>query len=167
MFYSALGSTRAQAGGFQNQRKIDVDLNLALAKAAKEAGARYYVLISSQGVSKSSMFPYSKMKGELDEAVQQVGFEKTILVKPGLIVGPRNELRAAEYVLQVIASFMGRISGNRLKDFWAQDADVIGRAAVAASQKCLDGTAPEGHIWVLGMADIIRLGRTEWNKKSS
>ena len=149
-----------------NQRKIDIDLNLSLAKAAKEAGVKYYVLISSAGVSKSSIFPYSKMKGELDEVVQEVGFEKTILLKPGLIVGSRNDFRPPEYALRMLANFLGRLSGNRLKDFWAQDADVIGRAAVAASLKCLDGTAPDGKVWVLGMDEIIRLGRTEWDKKT-
>lgn len=105
------------------------------------------------------------MKGELDEAVQEIGFEKTILVKPGLIVGTRNDLRLAEYTLRALANFLGRISGNKLKDFWAQDADTIGRAAVAASLKCLDGTAPEGKTWVVGMGDIVQLGRTEWDKK--
>lgn len=109
--------------------------------------------------------PYSKMKGELDEAVQNLGFEKTVLVKPGLIVGKREDFRGAEWALRTIAQFLGSISGGLLKDFWAQDADVIGRAAMMAGLKCLDGTAPPGNTWVVGMGDIIRLGRTEWNDR--
>ena len=167
VFLSALGTTRAQAGSFEAQRKIDVDLNVSLAKAAKEAGVKYYVLISSAGVSKDSIFPYSKMKGELDETVQSLGFDKTVLVKPGLIVGTRTDFRGAEYALRVLANFLGRISGNRLKDFWAQDADVIGRAAVAAGLKCLDGTAPEGKTWIVDQSQILKLGRTEWGKNDN
>jgi uncharacterized protein YbjT (DUF2867 family) len=75
LFISALGTTRAAAGGFENQKKIDYDLNLELAQAAKAAGTKVYVLISSSGASSSSMLAYAKMKGELDDAVSALGFE--------------------------------------------------------------------------------------------
>lgn len=39
VFVSCLGTTKAQAGSIDNQRKIDLDLNLTLAQAAKDAGA--------------------------------------------------------------------------------------------------------------------------------
>lgn len=162
IFYSALGTTRAAAGSFEAQRKIDFDLNLALARAAKDAGVRVYVLISSAAVNSKSMMPYSKMKGELEEAIAEIGFEKTVLVKPGLIVGPRSDFRPPEYVLQVVARAMGSISGSALKDFWAQDAEVIGRAAVVAGLMACEGKSPEGKVWYVGQSDVVRLGRNEW-----
>lgn len=161
ILYSALGTTRAAAGGFAAQRLIDYDLNLALARAAHEAGVRIYVLISSAGVSKGSMMGYSKMKGELEEAVSGLGFEKVVLVKPGLLVGKREDKRAPEYALRVVADLMGKIAAP-LKDSWAQDADVVGKAAVVAGVMAVEGKAPEGKIWELGMSDIIRYGKTEW-----
>lgn len=36
------------------------------------------------------------------------------------------------------------LSGGRLKDFWAQDVDVIARAAIAAGMQCLEGKKEEG-----------------------
>lgn len=160
LFISALGTTRANAGGFENQRKIDYDLNLALAKSAKEAGTKAYVLVSSSGANPSSMLGYPKMKGELEEAVKEVGFDHLVILRPGLIVGERNESRAAEAVLRKIASSAGALS-NKLKDFWAQDADVIAKAAIQAGLDCLDGKQQE-KVQILGQADIVRLGRTEW-----
>ncbi|RMY35237.1 hypothetical protein D0864_16647, partial [Hortaea werneckii] len=160
LFISALGTTRGNAGGFENQRKIDYDLNLALAKAAKEAGTKHYVLISSSGANPNSPFGYPKMKGELEEAVKALGFEHCIILRPGLIVGERNESRMAEGVFRKIASAAGSVS-NGLKDFWAQDADVIGRAAVKAGMNCLEGKEGE-KFRVLGQSDIVRMGRTEW-----
>jgi len=71
-------------------------LNVELAKKAKEAGVKVYVLISSAGVSTTAMFPYSRMKAELDEAVKALAFEHTVLVKPGLIVGTREDSRPPE-----------------------------------------------------------------------
>lgn len=149
------------AGSFANQRKIDYDLNVALAQAAKDSGAKIYALISTSGASTTSMVPYSRMKGELDEAIKMIGFEHVIILKPGLLVGTRNDSRPGEFMARKVASTLGMLSGNRLTDFWAQDAQVVARAAVRASLEALDGQNTEA-VRVLGQKDIVRLGRREW-----
>jgi len=166
IFLSALGTTRAQAGGVENQRKIDYDLNLALAKAAKEAGVQTYVLISSAGSSATARLPYPKMKGELEEAVKKLGFKHTVILRPGLIVGERQDSRPPEFVIRKIATLAGALSGNRLKDFWAQDAEVIARAAVSVGLQAIEGKREEG-VWEVAQADIVRFGRTEWKVPDS
>ncbi|KAL8652753.1 MAG: hypothetical protein Q9210_002505 [Variospora velana] len=158
VFLSALGTTRAQAGSFAAQRAIDYDLNLSLARTAKESGIKTYVLISSAGVSSKSMFPYSKMKAELEDAVMALEIPYTVIVKPGLLVGTRKDTRLAEAILQTIAKSLGMISKTWLTDWWAQDVDVIGRAAVAAVLECSEGKRKEG-VWMLGPSDILRLGK--------
>lgn len=162
LFISALGTTRAAAGGFENQKKIDYDLNFALAQAAKKAGTKHYVLISSGGASPSSPFGYAKMKGELEQAVKDLDFDHCVILRPGLIVGERSEMRTAEFIMRKAAQGAGSVH-NGLKDFWAQDADVIARAAVRAGMDCVEGKEPE-KFRILGGADIIRLGRTEWKQ---
>jgi uncharacterized protein YbjT (DUF2867 family) len=160
IFISALGTTRALAGSFAAQREIDYDLNLALAKKAKEAGTKTYVLISSGGANSGSMIGgYMKMKGELEDAVTALDFERTVIVRPGLIVGTREDSRPPEAALRKLANFMGAISGGALKDFWAQDAVVIARAAVNAA---LQAEERNEKVWIVGQSDVLRLGRTEW-----
>lgn len=162
---SSLGTTRGKAGGLKNQYKIDVDLNVNCAKAARDAGAKVYVLISSEGANPNSMLGYLKMKGECEEKVKELGFERTIILRPGLIVGHREESRPTEAIMRYFASGLGKIHSS-LTDFWAQDVDVIARAAVHAGLKALKGDVPTGSekVWVLSQSDIVRLGRTEWNK---
>ncbi|KAH8791895.1 hypothetical protein BGZ57DRAFT_555885 [Hyaloscypha finlandica] len=159
IFFSALGTTRGAAGSFEAQRKIDYDLNLALAQAAKASGVKVYVLISTGGANPNSMMGYPKMKGELEEAIKALDFEHTIILRPGLLVGERQESRPAEFVVRQIAGFAGALS-NGLKDFWAQDGEVVGRAAVSAGLEALEGKGPK--VWLVGQPDIVRLGRTEW-----
>ena len=91
VFFSGLGTKRKDVSSFAEQYKIDHDLNLELAKAAKEAGIRTYVLISSIGANKTSMFPYLKMKGELDDEVIEMKFDRTIIVRPGTLLGEREQ----------------------------------------------------------------------------
>jgi len=161
IFFSALATTRAAAGGFDKQYKLEHDLNIELAKAAKEAGTKVYVLVSSRGASKNALLGYPKMKGEIEEDVKALKFEHTVILRPGLIAGNRQESRPLEAVLRNVAGFAGKVSTHWLKDSWAQEADVIAKAAVSAGLKAANGEAP-GAVWELEGADIIRLGRTEW-----
>ncbi|THY15076.1 NAD(P)-binding protein [Aureobasidium pullulans] len=158
VFFSTLGTTARIAGSFAAQRKIDYDLNLALATAAKNAGAKIYILISTSGASPTSKIPYAKMKGELDEAVKKLGFEHVVILKPGLLVGEREDSRPGEYMVRSFARALGWISGGVLKDSWAQDADVVARTAVAAAVEVVEGRNGE-EVWVLNQREVLRMGR--------
>ncbi|KAH8805288.1 hypothetical protein F5884DRAFT_443703 [Xylogone sp. PMI_703] len=164
IFFSALGTTPAQAGGSAGRRKVDYDLNLALAKAAKDSGIKVYVLISSANPNSKSRSEYSRMKGELEEAIEGLKFEHTVFINPGLIVGAREDSRPAEATMRGIAKFVGMISGGALTNGWSQDAEVIARAAVSAGMKCLEQQAQVGEVRRVRQAEIIRLGQTEWQK---
>ncbi|ODQ77128.1 hypothetical protein BABINDRAFT_163855 [Babjeviella inositovora NRRL Y-12698] len=113
VMYSALGTTKAIAGGFPQQWKIDYDLNLELATAAKDSGATTYVLISSSGASASSRFPYLRMKGELEDRVLELGFKNTVILRPGFILGERE-------VSQGLAiNILGAVAGSVHNSFLA------------------------------------------------
>lgn len=99
----------------------------------------------------------------MEDAVQAIDFEHVVILRPGLIVGNRSESRAAEFVLRKIAQTAGSVSGDRLKDFWAQDDVTIARAAVKAGLECANGQEKE-RVRILGQSDIVRLGRTEWKE---
>jgi uncharacterized protein YbjT (DUF2867 family) len=159
VLFSALATTRAAAGGFDKQYKLEHDLNVELAEAAKKAGTKVYVLISSSGASSASRIGYSKMKGEIEDHIKELGFDQMVILRPGLIAGNRGESRMLEGVARKLAAGLGMISAS-LKDPWAQEAEVIGKAAVSAGLKALNGEAP-AKVWILSGADIVRLGRTE------
>jgi uncharacterized protein YbjT (DUF2867 family) len=161
--FSALGTTRAQAGGIANQWKIDHDLNVELARAAKAAGARHFVFVSSAGTRGllSGPVPYSKMKRGVEDAVRDLGFDTAIIVRPGLIMGEREVPQQGGPLMLGLARGIGRVFGQGALDPFAQDAEVIARAAVHAAKIAEEGKAPAKY-WVLEQRDIVRLGRTEW-----
>jgi hypothetical protein len=164
IFFSSFATTRASAGGFENQYKVEHDLNVEMARAARDAGTKVYVLISSYGASKDASFAYPRMKGEIEEDVKALGFGRTVILRPGLISGQRDESRPLEAAFRYIASFAGKVHSG-LKDGWAQDADVIAKAAVNAGLKALDGDVPAGSekVWILNGSDIIKYGTESKN----
>ncbi|KAL2264797.1 hypothetical protein VTJ83DRAFT_7307 [Remersonia thermophila] len=160
---SSLGTTRAQAGGIANQWKIDHDLNVELARAAKEAGVKRFVFVSSAGTRGllGSLAPYSRMKQGVEDTVRDLGFETAIILRPGLILGEREVPHQGGPIANGIARGVGRWFGQGLQDKFAQEAEVIARAAVHAAKIAEEGKAPAKY-WVLEQNDIVRLGRTEW-----
>ena len=159
LFLSALGTTRAAAGSLAAQRAIDFDLNLSLARAARDAGVRVYVLVSTAGADARSYLAYSRMKGELEDAVKELGFAHTVILRPGVIQGVREERRLAEAVVRGIAGVLAGVS-PRLTRGWVSGAEGIARAGVRAGVECVEGRREEG-VWEVGIAEIERLGREE------
>ncbi len=94
--FNAVGTSRAAAGGIQNQWKIDHDLCIENAKAAKEAGVNTYVFVSSAGTRGllSGYVPYSKMKVGVEDAIKELDFEQAIILRPGMILGERETPKA-------------------------------------------------------------------------
>lgn len=160
ILFSSLATTRAAAGGFDKQYALEHDLNVSLARTAKESGTKIYVLISGSGANDKAYFAYPRMKGEIERDVLALEFDHTVILRPGLIGGRREESRPAEAVIRWIADAMGKISGGLLKDFWTQDADVIGRAAVRVGLRAQRGELA-GKRTILSGKDILELGRAE------
>jgi len=156
--FSALGTTRASAGGFENQYKFEHGVSIAVAQAAKESGAKTFVLISGGGADSKSSMGYVRMKGEIEDDIEKIGFERYIVVRPGLILGDRQESRFLESVAQGLAKGLGMISGGALSDGWSQSAEVIARASVrVALDESITGKK------IVSQKDIIEYGKkAEW-----
>ena len=98
MLFSCLGTTIKRAGSLDAQRKVDLDYQYQTAKLASENGVSHYLLVSSSGAKSSSGSPYFKMKGELEEKVALLPFERISIFQPSLLMGNRNEFRLGEKI---------------------------------------------------------------------
>lgn len=97
MLFSCLGTTKKLAGSINNQRVVDVDYQYDAAKLAYECGVEEYFLVSSSGASASSISPYLKMKGELENKVIALGFKRCVILRPSLLIGERADKRPGEF----------------------------------------------------------------------
>lgn len=107
--FSSLGTTIKTAKTKENQYRVDFTYQYEFAKAASQNGVSAYVLVSSLGADSKSLVFYSRMKGELDEAVAKLPFRKTIIVRPSILDGNRKEKRPAEKVSLAIMRFFSKI----------------------------------------------------------
>lgn len=98
VLFSALGTTLKQAGSKEKEYEVDFTYNLKFARKAKENGIENYVLVSSVGADANSRIFYARMKGELDEAVSELGFRNLAILRPASLTGNRDERRLMEEI---------------------------------------------------------------------
>ena len=113
VLFSTMGTTKKKAGSEAVQYKIDYTYQYNTAKLASDNGVKQLVLLSSYGANTTSKVFYSRIKGELDEAVQQLNFESVNIIRPSMLVGDRKEFRLAEKLFTTIMYAFAWIPGIR------------------------------------------------------
>jgi uncharacterized protein YbjT (DUF2867 family) len=94
--FCTLGTTIGKAGSREAFRAVDHDAVLAFARAAKARGASHGYVVTALGADARSWVFYNRVKGEVEAALQTVGFEGLVIVRPSLLLGERAEHRPGE-----------------------------------------------------------------------
>lgn len=94
--FCCLGTTRAKAGSKEKFYEVDFHYPFLLAKKSFTLGAKQYLLVSSLGANKNSFVYYSRVKGEVEEAVASTDFQAVHIFRPSFLSGPRTEVRPGE-----------------------------------------------------------------------
>ena len=90
--YIALGSTIKVAGSKAAFRQVDFDAVVATARAAQAAGCRQVALVSALEASSKSPSFYSRVKGQAEDALRAMAFDKLVIARPSLLDGDRHIL---------------------------------------------------------------------------
>lgn len=99
VLFSALGTTRKDAGSKANQYLVDYTYQYEFAKMAAQNGVPQYALVSSAGANKHSFFFYPKIKGELEAAITTLNFKTIHIYQPPLLIRPKSPIRAGEKIV--------------------------------------------------------------------
>jgi uncharacterized protein YbjT (DUF2867 family) len=94
--FCALGTTIRKAGSQHRFREVDHEYPLRFAQLALGNGARHFSVVSALGASRSSPFFYSRVKGEMEEGLRQMGWPSLAILRPSVIAGERAESRPLE-----------------------------------------------------------------------
>ncbi|WP_459641162.1 Rossmann-fold NAD(P)-binding domain-containing protein [Flavobacterium sp. CGRL2] len=105
VLFSCLGTTLKDAGSKDNQWKIDFDIPAAFAVAARKNNVNSLVLVSSYGASAKSSVFYSKMKGKLEEYIDDLNFSQYIIFRPGPLIRQNTDRLGEKISIKVIKLF--------------------------------------------------------------
>lgn len=130
VLFSAMGTTRQQAGGKEAQWVIDYDYQYNTAKAAQENGVHTLELVSSINANAKSPLFYPRMKGALEDAVLSLGFPKVVIMRPPSLIRKGTD-RFGEPQSVAILQFLNKF--GLLKSWEPMPTEMVASAMIQTS----------------------------------
>jgi uncharacterized protein YbjT (DUF2867 family) len=141
--FCALGTTIRKAGGQEAFRSVDFDYAVNFADWAKQAGASRFVLVSSVDAASRSGNFYLRVKGELEDRINGMGFDAVHIMRPSFLMGARAERRLGERLgIAAFRAIRFALIGG-LSRYRPVEACAVGRAMVRAGLQDAVGS----HVW--------------------
>ncbi|MGE5436817.1 MAG: NAD(P)H-binding protein [Syntrophothermus sp.] len=129
--FSAMGTTLKTAGSQEKQYVVDFTYQYKMAELCAANGVKQFLLVSTIGASSSNAMFYLKMKGELEDKVQELPFEHILIFRPSLLKGERKgKKRIMETISEPIFGFLTKIF---LRKFTPIDAKQVAASMIAAA----------------------------------
>lgn len=131
-FICCLGTTIKRAGSEQMFRAIDLELPIHIAKNLKENGCTAAAVVSAMGANENSSFFYNRTKGQMEEAMKEVGFQSLSILRPSLIDGPRKEFRIMENLAVRVVNIINPLLTGKLKNYQSVKASSIAKKLISS-----------------------------------
>ncbi|QGN53518.1 NAD(P)H-binding protein [Novosphingobium sp. Gsoil 351] len=152
----ALGTTwRASGRNEAVFRATDKDLVLACAQAAKAAGVKRCIVVSSVGAAISSRGLYFRVKGEVEDALAKLKFDRLDILRPGLLRGPRAERRPAEKLAMLATPLVDPLLHGSARKYRSVRATTMADAILALAAEKPRGRFIHEHDEIVRAADRL------------
>lgn len=138
--FCCLGTTIKVAGSKAAFRTVDFDYVMNVAKAAKKSGAQRFMVMSSLGANSRSSVFYSRVKGEMEEALRQLGFAELHIFQPSFLVGERAESRPGERFAITAFQIISPLLFGPARKYRAIEVADVARAMIRAAWSQKGGT---------------------------
>ncbi len=133
--FCCLGSTKKKTPNLKDYKHVDYGIPLHFAEQAKKNGARQYHLVSAIGADATSSNFYSKIKGEIEDAVRAISYEAIHIYQPSFLRGNRDESRPLEKIMLPLMRLVDLVLIGPLKKYQSIDAETVAKGMYNESIK--------------------------------
>ncbi len=137
--FCSLGTTISKAGSEEAFRRVDFEIPLQVAGWCAKNGAKQFILVSSLGANEQSSIFYSRVKGELENALKTVGFKTLLIFRPSILLGNRKERRYGEEVGRFVAEKFPFLFAGPLKKYSGTPVDILAAKMIHFAQQNMTG----------------------------
>ena len=138
--FCCLGTTLKKAGSKAAFERVDYHLVLELARAARAQGAEQFLVVSSVGASLKASSFYLRVKARMEQAVQELGYNSSHVLRPSLLIAARQESRPGERLAQKLAPLFSPLLAGKLAIYRAVPAADVATAMVTLALRRSPGT---------------------------
>ena len=138
--FICIGSTMAKAGSKEAFLKVDYDLPVDVAHLAIKNGINSCIAVSSLGADAESSNFYLQTKGKMEQAIEKLGFQKTVFMRPSLLLGARKEFRLGELIGKFFMTLLNPVFIRSFKKYRGIHCQTVAKAMLIASLQEIKGT---------------------------
>jgi len=128
--FCSIGTTRSKTPDLKQYRKVDFDIPVHAIRSAEKHRVPQFMLVSSVGADAESKNFYLKIKGEVEDVLNQANIEVRGIFQPSLLLGDRKEKRFGEGIARVIMPVFNFLVPMKYK---AIQAAAVARAMIGAT----------------------------------
>jgi uncharacterized protein YbjT (DUF2867 family) len=139
VYFSCLGTTMKTAGSQENFRKVDFHAVVSFGRIAYSHKARKLIVVSASGANSQSKIFYSRVKGETEKALKDIGLSALVIFRPGLLIGHREEKRTSEKVSIKAFGLLKHLVPLKLSKSLGTDVRILVRHMISAAKSGKDG----------------------------
>jgi uncharacterized protein YbjT (DUF2867 family) len=132
--FCCLGTTIKKAGSREAFRKVDYEYPLKIAELAADHGANQFLIVTALGADPNSTIFYSRIKGEIEQAVSKLPFRCVHIFRPSILVGERREFRLGESMGIALMRFFSFLMVGSWRKYSPIRAEVVAKAMIAAAK---------------------------------
>ncbi len=155
--FCCLGTTIKKAGSRKAFRKVDYDYPLALAKAMRDKGTAHFLVVTALGSDAGSMVFYSRVKGELEEALIGLQFPSLSIFQPSLLLGERKEKRFGEDFAKWLIPLVTPLLVGSLRKYRAIHGADVAKAMLKIARQPASGVCRYPSDEIQEIADHFRI----------
>ena len=119
---------------------VDYDAVLAFATACKKAGIKHFELLGAVMADPASRNFYLKSKGQLREAIAQLGFERFSVFQPSMILTPKNRYGFSQGLLLALWPGLSKLLVSGLQKYRGIHVEALGKAMASNITTSAKGT---------------------------
>jgi uncharacterized protein YbjT (DUF2867 family) len=138
--FFCIGTTKQNSPDKNEYRRVELEVPKQIAQIAKSNSVNSFVFISSGYADPKSSGDYLKFKGEVEEELKRLNFQKLGIMRPSFLLGDRKEKRIGEKIGIFVFKLLSPLFLGPLKKMKPIHSATVAKAMITITQNKISKT---------------------------
>ncbi|MDA9878568.1 NAD(P)H-binding protein [Candidatus Pelagibacter sp.] len=138
--FFCIGTTKKNSPDKNEYKRVELEVPKQVAQIAKSNLVNSFVFISSGYADPKSSGDYLKFKGEVEEELKRLNFQKLGIMRPSFLLGDRKEKRIGEKIGIFVFKLLSPLFLGPLKKMKPIQSATVAKAMIAITQNKVSKT---------------------------
>ena len=128
--FFCIGTTKQNSPDKNEYRRVELDIPKEIAQITKSNSLNSFVFVSSGFADPKNSGDYLKFKGQVEEELKRLSFQKLGIVRPSFLLGDRKEKRIGEKIGILIFKLLSPLFVGPLKKMKPIHSEKVAKALI-------------------------------------